>query len=637
MESTVLENDVDDLRSLYRSSRRMAVSDDVSEILDYLVRDLIDSTGFDRIMILQLDRMTHFLESQVYYGFKDVSRCNYRVFFDNVNGLLRKVYKDREPLNVVDFKDLKRDEGGPPQNCGILKDSYRSSKGKNRRARINLCVPDLASCQSYSAQSGQYQHYTVMHMKRHDETVSHLLGDITSFLILPICDEKSFYGYVLADSSLSEKEITYEEIRQSISLVSHAACSVGRALTQKKMLNKIAAQLTDIQEIKNFYQSIIQNLRSGLIIVNQFMKISEVNKAAEFLSGYHGEELLGKPLEYLFADKNKNNKCFYIDVVDDMDTCMGALAEIPMRKKDGEIIPTEACFSVIKDINDNISGLSCIFQDITTRKTKEQNLARSDKLASLGELASSMAHEIKNPLAGIAGAMQVMAKNYHTESPYHFVFNEVQEQVKRLDSFVNNLVQFARPGQINFSDIDVKGLTDKVLILAMRQLEEKKIAVTKSYGDELSLVQGDAGQLQQVLLNIVFNAIDAMEEGGTLTIQSQLMTVSTTTTTIVRNKSTQPSCVQNSAMMKVSISDTGYGIDEECLEKIFNPFYTTKCKGTGLGLSISHRIIEQHGGAITVKSSPGVGSIFTVLLTVYEASAPLRKTEDTVLGQIRLV
>lgn len=635
MESTVLENVADDLRSLYRSSRRMAGADDVSVILDSLVRDLIDSTGFDRIMIMRLDRADHFLESQVCYGFQNVNNCSYRIFFDNVNGLLRKVYNDREPLNVVDFKDFKIDEGSAPQNCGILKDNYRSSKGENRRSRINICVPDPASCPTYSEKPGQYQHYTVMHMKKHDKTVSHLLGDITSFLILPICDEKSFYGYVLADRSLSEKEITYKEIRLATSLVSHAACSVGRALTQEKMLDEIADQLTDIQELKNYYQSIIQNLRSGVIIVDQFMKISEINKAAEFLSGYHSEELLGKPLDYLFAEKNHNNRCLYLDVVDDMDTCMGALAEIPMRKKDGEIIPTEVCLSVIQDINENISGLSCIFQDITTRKTKEQNFARGDKLASLGELAAGMAHEIKNPLAGIAGAMQIMAKNYHVESPYHFVFNEVQEQVKRLDSFVNNLVQFARPGQINVSDVDVEGVIDKVLFLTMLQLDKKKIAVTKLDGDELSLVQGDAGQLQQALLNIVFNAIDAMEEGGTLTIQSQLMTVSTITS--IHKKSIKPSCIQKNSMVKISISDTGDGIDAESLEKIFNPFYTTKCKGTGLGLSISHRIIEQHGGAITVKSSLGVGSVFTVLLPVYDTSGPLRKPEDNVLGQIRIV
>lgn len=589
----------------------MAGSDDVNMILDYLVEDLVDSTGFDRIMILRLDRANHFLETQVYYGFQNVAEYKYKVFFEEVNGLLRKVYNDREPLNVVDFKEPNVAEGTVTQTCGILKDNYRCSKGANRRARINLCVPDLASCQAYSGKAVQYQHYTMMHMNKHDKTVSHLLGDIPSFLILPICDEKSFYGYVLADKSLSEKEITYEKIRLAISLVSYAACSVGRALTQKMMLDKIADQLTEIQEIKSFYQSIIQNLRSGLITVNQFMEISEVNKAAEVLLGYQGEELHGKLLDCLFTEKN-NNKCFYLDAADDMDTCMGALAEVSMRKKDGKIIPTEVCFSVIKDINDDISGLSCIFRDITTRKTMEQNLSRVDKLASLGELAAGMAHEIKNPLAGIAGAMQIMARNYHTESPYHFVFNEVQEQVKRLDSFVNNLLQFARPGQTNFSEVDVEGVIDKVLFLVMTQLEEKKITVTKRYGEKSSLVQGDAGQLQQVLLNIVINAIDAMEERGTLTIESQL--VASSTVASVLPNSVNSGFLQKTSMVNLSISDTGYGVDAESLETIFNPFHTTKCKGTGLGLSISHRIIEQHGGAITVKSSIGVGSTFTVSL-----------------------
>ena len=609
-----MENVINDLRALYRSSRRMAGADDVDVILDYLVDDLVDNTGLDRVMILRLDRKTRFLETQVCFGYQDASEYNCRFFFDEVNGLLRKVYNDREPLSVIDFNDCSRDDNATTQTCGILKDNYRNSRESNRRARINLCVPEPAPPQIYAGQSSQYQHYTVMHMNRYDKTISHLLGNVASFLILPICDEKSFYGYVLADKSLSEKEITYKEIRLAVSMVTHAACSVGRALGQKKMLDKIAAQLTEIQEIKSFYQSIIQNLRSGLITVDQFMEITEINKAAEMLLGYHEEELRGKPLDCLFAEKNNGNKCLYVDTTDEMDTIMGALAEIPMRNKNGEIIATEVCFSVIQDVNNNISGLSCIFRDISARKTMEQNLARVDKLASLGELAAGMAHEIKNPLAGIAGAMQIMAKTYHAESPYHFVFNEVQEQVKKLDSFVNSLLQFARPGQTHFSDVDIEDILDRVHFLVMGQLDKKKITVTKMYGEQPTTVQGDAGQLQQVFLNIVLNAIDAMEAVGVLTLKMQVTSMSAMPPGL--QACMNPRCLQTTDMLDIVISDTGYGIEAESLEKIFNPFHTTKCKGTGLGLSISHRIIEQHGGMITVKSVPGVGSTFTVSLPV---------------------
>jgi len=592
----------------------MAGADDVDVILDYLVDDLIDNTELDRVMVLRLDRKTRFLETQVCYGYHDASEYNCRFFFDEVNGLLRKVYNDREPLNVIDFKDCRRDDSGAAQTCGILKDNFRNSRGPNRRARINLCVPEPAPPQVYAGQSSQYQHYTILHMNRYDKTISHLLGNIASFLILPICDEKSFYGYVLADKSLTEREISYEEIRLAVSMVTHAACSVGRALGQKKMLDKIAAQLTEIQEIKSFYQSIIQNLRSGLITVDQFMEITEINKAAEMLLGYREDELRGKPLDYIFAEKNNGHKCLYVDTADQMDTSMGALAEIPMRNKNGEIIVTEVCFSVIQDNKNNISGLSCIFRDISARKTMEQNLARVDKLASLGELAAGMAHEIKNPLAGIAGAMQIMAKNYHAESPYHFVFNEVQEQVKKLDSFVNSLLQFARPGQTHFSDVDIEDIIDKIHFLVIGQLDKKKITVTKMYGEQPTTVQGDAGQLQQVFLNIILNAIDAMEMKGVLTIQMQVTSLSALPP--VLQGCINAHCLQKTSMLNVAISDTGYGIEAESLEKIFNPFHTTKCKGTGLGLSISHRIVEQHGGVITVRSTPGVGSTFTVSLPV---------------------
>ncbi len=618
---------INDLRALYRSSRRTACTDDGNGILDFLVEDLIENTGFERIVVLRLDSVTHFLETQVYYGFHDVSECGYRVFFDEVNGLLRKVYNDREPLNVIHCKGVTGNEGASTQPCDIVKDTHRTTNGTNGtngRIRMNPCVPELTFSPSHSGQIGQYQHYSIMHMDGYDQTISGLLGDVTSFLILPICDKTNFFGFVLADKSFSEKDITCDELSLAFSLVSHAECSLGRVLAQKEMIDKIADQLIEIQELKSFYQSIIQNMRSGLITANQFMEINEVNTAAENLLGYQGRELLGKPLTYLFAEKNNNNRCLYFDTVDEMDSCMGSLAELSMRKKNREIIAAEVCFSAIKDIHNDISGVSCIFRDIGARKIMEQNLARVDKLASLGELAAGMAHEIKNPLAGIAGAMQIMAKNYHVEHPHHFVFNAVQEQVKRLDSFVNNLLQFARPGQAHFSDIDMVELLDKILFLVMGQLDKKKIGVRKVYEKPLPRVQGDAGQLQQVFLNIAINAIDAMDIEGSLTLQIQA--ASPSTSPIGHPSCTRLSCLQSPAMLNISIADTGYGIAPDSLEKIFNPFHTTKCKGTGLGLSISQRMVELHGGVITAKSSIGVGSTFTVSLPIY---APLASHESS--------
>jgi PAS domain S-box-containing protein len=594
----------------------MACSDDDILLLDFLVEDLANSTELERIVLLRLDSSSHVFESQVYYGFQESSVGHFQIPFSQINGLLKKAYDDHEPLSVINYSEC---EQTPSPSSAQLRRLRKKDSGdhipSNRRPRIHLCIPKKDTGEGCTGTYSRFEQYSLDPLEGQDSTISHLLGEIDSFLILPICDDKKCFGYILADKSLSGNEITYDEIRLASALVKHAAYAVGRARKQHEMLGKIADQLNEIGELKSFYQSIIQNLRNGLITVDQFLKINSVNRAAEVILGYTGVELLGKSLDYFFASADEHRKCYFLDTADEIDSCMGQVLEIPMRRKNGEVFPAEACYSVITDTRDEISGLSCIFQDITTRKAMEQDLARVDRLASLGELAAGVAHEIKNPLAGIAGAMQIVIQNRDKEKSFSFIFHEVLEQVNRLDSFVNNLLQFARPGQTQFTNVNVGEILKKVLFFITVQLEEKKIVVHNEIVEKPTFVLGDAGQLQQVFLNILINAIDAMGKGGVITIQSHDQNFSHPLTN-PRNKCANPFGYLKSGEINITITDTGKGIESDSLETIFNPFYTTKSTGTGLGLSISHRIIEQHEGTITVKSKPGRGTTFNVQLPV---------------------
>ncbi|MFH1218064.1 MAG: ATP-binding protein [Pseudomonadota bacterium] len=607
-----MERVVSDLRSLYRSARRMGRSDEVMVLMDYLVEDIVSCTDLERVLVLRLDDRGKSLETQVFYGFKEAGRRPFNVDFQQVNGLLRRVYSDREPLNVIGFSELSEGNSFQPHRaCGILRDDYRGKNHLNRRQRVNLCLPNSATPDVDSDQYSRFRHFSVMNLDTHDKTVHYLMGDVSSFLILPICDDNDFYGYVLADKVVSQQPVTYDEIRLSSAITSHAALAVGRALKQKQMLRKIARQLAEIEYLKSFYESIIQNLRSGLITVDQFMRITDVNRAAEIILGYRKEEMLSRQLDD-FLSPMDGKKCLFLDAADEMDSSMGHLSEVPMKKKNGDIFPAEVCFSVIADSMDTVTGLSCIFRDITAKKVLEQDLARVDKLASLGEMAAGVAHEIKNPLAGISGAMQILARNFKEGDTNHLIFNEVQSQVKRLDNFINNLLQFARPGQSQFAQVELDKIIDKVLFLSAAQLEDKKIKVVRAIDSDLPLAQGDEGQLQQVFLNIVLNAIDAMAPGGTLTFHSCGHEGDGAAVSCA-----SPVChYLNGRQVRVAVQDTGKGIDPKSMESIFNPFHTTKSTGTGLGLSISQRILEQHGGTIFVESEPGVGSTFIVCLPV---------------------
>lgn len=607
------ERAVSDLRSLYRSARRMGRSDEVMVLMDFLVEDIISCTELERVLVLRLDDSGQNLETQVFYGFQEVNNRPFHISFQQVNGLLRKVYTDREPLNVVGHSDFTVNKSVASRACGILRDDYRGKDHTNRRQRVNLCVPEFPSKEVDLSQYSRYRHFSVMELDAHDKTVNFLMGDVDSFLILPICDDNTFYGYVLADKAFSKDPVTYEEIRLSSAITSHSALAVGRAMKQKGMLRKIARQLAEIEYLKSFYESIIQNLRSGLITVDQFMKITDVNKAAELTLGYKKEEMLSRPLDD-FLSPMGGKKCLFFDAADEMDNTMGHLSEVPMVKRDGHKFPAEVCFSVITDSTDTVTGLSCIFRDITAKKVLEQDLARVDKLASLGEMAAGVAHEIKNPLAGISGALQILARTFDQGDTNQLIFNEIQGQVKRLDNFVNSLLQFARPGQCQFAEVNLNKIIEQVLFLSASHIEEKDIQVKVALDKDLSAPKGDDGQLQQVFLNIVLNAIDAMDDGGTLTIHN-----------CEKDRGSSPaagSCKSpvcqylNGKHVRVAIQDTGQGVDPGFMETIFNPFHTTKSNGTGLGLSISQRILEQHGGTIFVESEPGTGSTFIVCLPV---------------------
>lgn len=225
-----------------------------------------------------------------------------------------------------------------------------------------------------------------------------------------------------------------------------------------------------------------------------------------------------------------------------------------------------------------------------------QQMERADRLASVGEMAAGIAHEIKNPLTGIAAAITVMKDDFSTDDPRVQIINEVLEQISRLDKTVNDLLFFGKPTAPEPTCTDLNGSLRKILVFAAQHRGGKDIVKKLELQEDLPPVWVDAKQMQQVFLNLFLNAIQAMPHGGTLTVRSML----------VKH--------EEGSMVRVLVTDTGQGIPQNILEKIFTPFFTTKAQGTGLGLAISHRLIAQQGGKLSVLSESGVGTTFTVEL-----------------------
>ncbi|HEV2319194.1 MAG TPA: ATP-binding protein [Verrucomicrobiae bacterium] len=225
----------------------------------------------------------------------------------------------------------------------------------------------------------------------------------------------------------------------------------------------------------------------------------------------------------------------------------------------------------------------------------DENLRRLDRLANLGSLSAGIAHEIKNALVPIRTFIELMLK----ESDDRELAVTVDRELKRIDSMVSQMLRFAAPKPATFAPVRVQEVLDISLRLLQHQIDEKLISVSRDYQAGPGIVEGDEAQLQQVIMNLVLNALEAMALNGVLT-------VSTTTS---RDDA-------GASWLRIHVKDTGVGIRTENLERIFEPFFTTKRNGTGLGLAISQRVVLEHRGRIEAHSEPGQGATFIIWLPI---------------------
>jgi signal transduction histidine kinase len=263
----------------------------------------------------------------------------------------------------------------------------------------------------------------------------------------------------------------------------------------------------------------------------------------------------------------------------------------------------------------SIEGLEKEIRMLTERWTEfcehcqrlhDSEMVQAEHLATLGEIAAGVAHEIRNPLAGIAGAIEIITKGFPADHPDREVLEDLRHEVHRIEKTLNDLLVYARPKPSHFGPTDLREITAQTLQLARQQIGSKKVNFSVEISPSLPGFRADAEQLHQVLLNLILNAIQALDDEGRVTVAARLL---------------NPETQHQAGQLEIAVSDTGPGIPPEHLERIFRPFYTTKRSGTGLGLSLCRRIIRQHGGTLTAKSEIGHGSEFTIRF-------PFRKAVD---------
>jgi PAS domain S-box-containing protein len=263
-----------------------------------------------------------------------------------------------------------------------------------------------------------------------------------------------------------------------------------------------------------------------------------------------------------------------------------------VRRPDGtERVVSLSSAAVRSPLGRSLGGITVI-TDTTQQQRLEQNLIRAERLAAIGELAASLAHEIKNPLAGISGAMEIIKERFAPDDRHTEIIDEILHQIKRLDSTVRDLLVYARPTPPDRMPTNLEELIDAVLTVLARERQLQPLQIIKHYPEEPVELHVDPDQLEQVFMNIVLNAAQAMMKPGQLVIRLGM----------------------EDGWCRVSFQDNGPGMLPDVAQHAFEPFFTTKTRGTGLGLSICRKIVEAHDGKIELKTAVGEGTTITVKL-----------------------
>ncbi len=613
-----LRERIQELNILYESSKAIAQSFQVEKILRMTTENITRSLGFDRVALTVIDEKSEALVGKWGIGIDEEIVQQVNIPKEEIKGVLYETFQKREPIIVKDTSAYPIIERRKARKCWEVLNCQAQDCPVYQRKELRCwmmlgtsCHPDIKTFEEKMRICGKCSFLKEI-VKRSD-IVNLLLFGSHSFIAVPLAAREQVLGILLADKLHSEKEITDKDVKLLMTFVSHVSVAIENAILYQKLEKKVdwsqkqlqetneqlRQKLGELNKITLFNESILHNLYGGIVTYNKEELITFMNKRGADLLGWEESEVLGRSIDEVFHSDKKDPSFFHKSLEGNGDI----FGETEILKKGGEKIPVEVFLSHLRDEEGNILGVTGIFRDISEKKEIEIRMHRMDKLASLGQLASGLAHEIKNPLAGIGSAIQVLFSGIQVDNARKEMVKEILNQVHRLDGTLKTLLSFARPGQPKLSPSDLNEVIEAVLFLVSQQTKKQNIEIQLHFPKSLPKVKIDPQQIQQSVLNVVLNGIEAMPSGGTLTVAAKEKT------------GIDPS-KKEKVYVSLMISDTGTGIPEATMTQIFNPFYTTKPSGTGLGLSITQRIIEQHNGKIGVKSEAGKGTSFTIDLPV---------------------
>jgi PAS domain S-box-containing protein len=359
-------------------------------------------------------------------------------------------------------------------------------------------------------------------------------------------------------------------------------------------------QSDQAQRMRFFFENIVQDAGEAVISLDTKGVIRSWNRSAEAIYGYKAEEMVGQTIDRLVPPDLL--RLGELEALAEVVTKAGAIRDHETRRvrKDGTVITVRITRSGLRDAEGNVIGSSAIVRDITTEQEMEARLIQAEKLAAIGQAASSIAHEVRNALAGISGAMQVLKGSPAWKELPEGIAEEMDLQMARIAHIVNDLLSYGRPGSLHPRKADIHQMLDHVLASASSSPEAAGKRVLREYVQGALVAEVDQACLEQAFTNVVTNAYQAMPAGGTLKVGTRL----------------------SNGVVQVQFTDTGSGMSEATVARAFEPFFTTKVRGSGLGLPIVRTIVEAHRGVVQLASSPGQGTTVTLTLPGTTAHHP---------------
>jgi len=394
-----------------------------------------------------------------------------------------------------------------------------------------------------------------------------ILLDLQFYKMLPIEYERI----------MEERQFLFNIFTHIVSLYITAYLAGYLSYSLEKTVQKLEERNSSLKDLEFFNTKVIESLPSGLFTTDINGSVLIFNHAAELISGSKKEAVIGNPIN----------------------TALPFLPHPPERGKYESVLAANTeqekivglNITVLRDINENKTGFIGVFQDLTEKKKLESEIKNKEKWAAIGELSANIAHEIRNPLASLRGSIEMLKEGKLAAKHKERMMDIALSEMERLNNTISDFLTYSSPKPLEIQPVDLHSILDSTLELLKNTEPKSDISIKKDFEGQL-LVHADPEKIRQVFWNLGVNAFEAMKDRGVLTVST---------------KSTPQ-------RVSISFSDTGSGIAQSTINKIFYPFFTTKEKGTGLGLAIAYRIVEEHNGRLVVTSKPGIKTTFEIIL-----------------------